>query len=222
MELEMQEQLSLLNQKIDRLTEQLEIQQRRQADLDELKNDLIPIANHMLKLSIDELAEIGTEFQLEDLMFLLKRILRNTRTLLTLMDRLEAGMGLAEEVSLIGTQVFSNLVENLNELERKGYFAFAQEGWNILDRIVAEFTVEDVRALGDNIVTILTTVRSMTQPEVLALANNALHAIQIDGDGSDTTSAWSLVRELSNPKVRRGLARLLNLVKALADQPSRI
>ena len=46
--------------------------------MDELRRDLMPIANQMIKLTIDELAEIGSEFQAEDLLFLLKRLLRDT------------------------------------------------------------------------------------------------------------------------------------------------
>ena len=214
-----QDQLDELSFKVDRLTELLEEQQRRQQDLDELKADLIPIGNQLLKISIDELAEIGTEFQLEDLMFLLKRLLRNTHTLVSLLERLEAGMGLAEEVNLIGKQVFNNVVEELDVMERKGYFSFAQEGLNIIDRVVTEFSEEDVRALGDNIVTILYTVRNMTQPEVLELANRSLEAIGAEDAALDSVSTWSLLRELSDPRVRVGMARLLNLLKVLADQP---
>jgi uncharacterized protein YjgD (DUF1641 family) len=174
----------------------------------------------MLKLSIDELAEIGTEFQMEDLFFLLKRLLRNTHTLVSLLERLEAGMGLAEEANLIGKQVFSNVVEELDQMERKGYFAFAREGLSIVDRIVTEFSEEDVRALGDNIVTILYTVRNMTQPEILELANRSLAAIRPEEEITpDSVSTWSLLRELSDPKVRAGMARMLNLLKVLADQP---
>ncbi len=215
-----QKQLDDLTWKVDHLTQLLEAQQRRQQDLDELKADLIPIGNQMLKLSIDELAEIGSEFQMEDLFFLLKRLLRNTHTLVSLLERLEAGMGLAEETNLIGKQIFSNVVEELDQMEHKGYFAFAREGWSILDRIVTEFSEEDVRALGDNIVTILYTVRNMTQPEILELANRSLAAIRPEEELTpETVSTWSLLRELSDPKVRVGMARLLNLLKVLADQP---
>lgn len=218
-ETSVQEQLEELTFKVDRLTELLEEQQRRQQSFDELKADMIPIGNQLLKISIDELAEIGTEFQLEDLMFLLKRLLRNTHTLVALLERLEAGMGLAEEANLIGKQVFNNVVEELDVMERKGYFSFAQEGWKIVDRIVTEFTEEDVKALGDNIVTILYTVRNMTQPEVLELANRSLAAIGAEDGAPEAVSTWSLLRELSDPKVRVGMARLLNLLKVLADQP---
>ncbi len=214
----MDQELALLHEKVDHLTELLEEQRRRQEAADELKRDLVPIANHMMRLSIDELAEIGNDFELEDLLFLLKRLLRNTRAWLELLDRLEAAMGLADEMQLIGHQVFNNLVETLDELERKGYFAFMREGFYVLDRIVTEFSEEDVRALGDNIVPILATVRNMTQPEVLSLANNALAAIR-EPQEEQKLSTLGLLRELSDPKVKKGLARMLNMLKALADQP---
>ncbi len=211
--------LETLHQKIDLISAQLEQQQRRQMELQELQNDLIPVMNHMIKLSIDELAEIGTEFQVEDLIFVLKRVLRNTRLIGRLMDMVEGGAGLIDEVTPIANQAFNTSVETLDRLERQGYFTFAQESWNILERIVAEFSEHDVRALGDNIVTILTTVRNMTQPEILALANNAISAINPPEQVEDV-STLRLIRELGDPSVRRGLARLLNMVKALDAEAS--
>ncbi len=211
--------LETLHQKIDLISAQLEQQQRRQMELQELQNDLIPVMNHMIKLSIDELAEIGTEFQVEDLIFVLKRVLRNTRLIGRLMDMVEGGAGLIDEVTPIANQAFNTSVETLDRLERQGYFTFAQESWNILGRIVAEFSEHDVRALGDNIVTILTTVRNMTQPEILALANNAISAINPPEQVEDV-STLRLIRELGDPSVRRGLARLLNMVKALDAEAS--
>jgi uncharacterized protein YjgD (DUF1641 family) len=211
--------LELLHQKIDYLTEQLDEQRKRQREFDELKHDMIPIANHMMKLTIDELADIGSDFQAEDFIFLVKRLLRNTHSFIRLMDYLEAGIGFSEEVSLLGTQIFNNLVETLDRLEHQGYFAFLNEGWNIVERIVTEFSEEDVKALGDNIVTILGTVRTMTQPEILNLANNAINAIEATPVEEQNISTLALLRELSDPQVRRGMARMLNIVKALADEP---
>jgi uncharacterized protein YjgD (DUF1641 family) len=221
----MENDLVLLHQKIDMLTEQISIltsqaeeQRRRQQALDELKDDMIPIANHMIKLGIDELAEIGDKFQLEDLFFVLKRVMRNTHLILDMFDRLEAVMGIADETAILGKQVFNHAVEQLDKFEREGYFDFAQEGWNIVERINAEFSKDDVRALGDNIVIILNTVRNMTQPEIMSLANNAVGAIKKEIPETEKVSLWVLLRELSNPKVRRGMARMINLLKALDDQ----
>jgi len=223
----MTDDLALLHQKVDLLSEQVavltahtEVQQRRQREFDELKNDAIPIVNHMIKLSIDELADIVTEFEIEDLFFLLKRVIRNTHMLLAMFDRFEALMGLADETELLGKQVFNYTVEQLDKFEREGYFDFAREGWQIVERIVTEFSEEDVRALGDNVVTILNTVRNMTQPEIMALANNAVGAMQEDIPESEKVSTWALLRELGDPKVRRGMVRMINILKALDEQPN--
>lgn len=207
-------------EKLDHLTQQYNEQLRRQDELNELKGDLLPIANHMIKLSIDELAEIGTEFQVEDLFFLLKRLLRDTHLLVGLLDRLESMMELADETSRIGQQVFNQAVFSLDRLEREGYFAFAQGGWRIIERIVNEFDEEDIDALGENIVTILTTVRNLTQPEIMNLTNNALNAIQDEPVTDGNVSMWALLRDLNDPKVRKGMARLMNMLKVIADQPN--
>jgi uncharacterized protein YjgD (DUF1641 family) len=212
-------ELAYLHQKIDFISQQMEIQAKRAEALNELKDDLIPMANHMIKLSIDELAEIGTEFRVEDLLFLLKRVLRDTHLLLETLDRLEAIMGLADEMQLLGRGVFNQTVETLDQMEQQGYFDFARGGMYIMERIVKEFNEEDVHALGDNIVTILTTVRNMTQPEVLALANNAIGAIREVPTDTKPLSTLALLKELNDPKVRMGLTRMLGMVKALADQP---
>jgi len=212
-------ELALLHQKIDYLTEQFEAQRKRQQALEELQQDMVPIVNHAIKLSIDELAEIGTDFRVEDLLFLLKRLLRDTHLLLRMLDQLEALSALEDEVQLLGRQVFNQVVEALDRLEREGYFAFARGGWYVLEQIVAEFDEEDIRALGDTIVILLKTVRNMTQPDVMALANRAVDALRTNGAKGDKVSTWALIRELGDPQVRQGLARMLNLVKALADQP---
>ncbi len=216
----MEADLNVLNQKIDYLTEIVEAQRKRQVELEELQRDMVPIVNHMIKLSIDELAEIGTEFQGEDLLFLLKRLLRDTHLLIDMLDRLEALYGLTQELELMGKPMFNQAVEKLDELERNGYFDFARGGWYIMERIMEEFCEDDVRALGDNIVTILLTIRSMTQPEILALANNAIGAIGEEPiDMPEKVSLWALLKEMSNPQVRKGLYRMLEMVKVLSDQP---
>ena len=206
--------------KLDYLVSQAEAQRRFQDEMIELRNDVVPIANHMIKLTIDELAEVGSEFQAEDLLFLLKRLLRDTHLIVDGLDRLESMAELFDETQRLSKQVFNQAVVALDRMEHEGYFTFARGGWRIAERIVSEFGEEDIDALGDNIVTIMKTVRNLTQPEIMAMTNNALGALQAESIGEENPSMWALLRDLSDPKVRRGMARLLNMVKVLADQPS--
>lgn len=209
--------LALLHQKLDYLTEQFEAQRRVQEEWAELKRDLIPIANHMMKLSIEELAEIGNDFETDDLLFLLKRLLRDTHLLVGMLGQLESLVELGDEANRLIQPIFNQTVEGLNELEQKGYFSFLRGLTYVADRVVTEFNEQDVRELGDNIVTILTTVRHMTQPQVLSFANSLIQTA-VENPVEEGVSTWRLLRELGDPKVRQGMARMLNIVKSMADQ----
>jgi uncharacterized protein YjgD (DUF1641 family) len=192
----MTQDLDQMNQKLDTLLIFMEEQQIRHRAMDELRNDMIPIANQMIKLTIDELAEIGTEFKAEDLLFLLKRLLRNTRLLIKLVDQLEAVMGLADDAGTLGKQVFNTLVEKLDDLEHKGYFQLAGEGMQVMDRFVEELSPEDVQLMGNALLESLKTLREPA-PE-------------------KAPSLLALVGQMNDPEVRIGLSRMLNVMKSLA------
>lgn len=213
-----QADLALLNAKIDRLTFMMETQQRRAQMMDELRDDMVPIVNHMIKISIDELAEIGAEFQLEDLLFLIKRLLRDTHMLIDTLNSLEALHGLKDEVQLLGQQVFNQTVENLEKMEQAGYFSFARGGMYIAERVVEEFDEQDVRALGDNIVLILNTIKDMTQPEIMHFIRNTLLLAEKEIEKPVDTSVSSLLGQMRDPEVRRGLALTMRVLKAIGSQ----
>ena len=188
----MEKELTSLNQKLEILTEQMallteqaESQQRRAREFDELKADLIPIGTQLVNLTIQELEEIGAEFELEDLLYLLKRVLRNTNLILTMMDRFEALMGIADEIDLLGKQVFSTVVTELDRLESNGTIT---QGGEILS------SLSDGETLGD--------------------LNRALQAFSA-GSGDSSPSLFSILREINRPEARRGLSRLTNVLKAL-------
>jgi len=189
----MEEDLELLHQKLDYLTEQFEAQRRRQDEMNELMQDAVPLVNNMIKLSIDELAEVGNDFEIGDLLFLLKRLLRDTRMLVGLLDQLESMAELAEEGQKMGKRIFHQLTMELDRLEREGYFDFARAGWRVADRMVHEFDAQDVEALGERLVGAL-----KTEPP-------------------ENVSLLGLLREMNDPKVRRGLLRAISLLKAIGD-----
>jgi uncharacterized protein YjgD (DUF1641 family) len=220
------EDLSALLQKLDALSgevkglaAQLEAQRRSQLALEELVQDLTPVFNQAFKKVVGELAEVDGQFTAEELLFMAKRMLANTHRFNALLDQLESALDLLGEVDKLSKPVFQTAVTSLDQFERKGYFTFAREGLRIADRVVTEFTEDDVRALGDNVVTILRTVKNMTQPDIMALANNAVDQLHEPEPVERDASLWALMRELNDPKVRQGMARLLRVLKTLSNQP---
>ena len=211
-----------LNKKLDRLTNQIDFlaeeayrQKRRQEEWDDLKTDLTPIGNDLFRMSVEQLEEVQQYVEMEDVLRLVKRLLRNTRNLEQMLDQFESMMDLWEDVGPLTRDAFLTLMQQLNEMEQKGYFVFMQGGLDIMDKVVTSFTEEDVQQLGDNVVLILNTVKEMTQPEIMTMLSNT--ALSIQDEEPLNTSMISILRQLNDPAVRKGLAKTLNVLKSVGD-----
>jgi len=214
--------ISDLNQKIDALTEQVaflsqeaQLQRRRRQEWDELKGDLTLIAGDAYNLTVRQLDEVEGYVQLEDIMHLAKRMLRNTRNLEQMVDQLESLAELGRDLSPLSQNAFLNLMNQLDGLERKGYFDFARAASSIADRIVTSFSEDDVRHLGDNIVLILETVKEMTQPDVMRLLRRTATVVREEEPPS--VSLLSILRQLNDPAVKKGLAKSLRVLKSVSE-----
>jgi uncharacterized protein YjgD (DUF1641 family) len=222
-----QTQLEALNAKIDALTEQMAVltdyvleQRQRQQEWDELKEDLTPILMEMSDVAVEELEEIEPYVQLEDILAFLKRLAANLHNFETMLDQLESVNDLVQDMTPVANDAFIVAMEQMQEMEQRGYFAVLPELKRIADNVMDAFGPEDVRALGDNVVTILTTVRSMTQPEIMALVqkltDSTQEAVRTPDDELDI-STLGLIRQMRDPQMRLGLARTMTLLRAMGD-----
>ncbi len=212
-----------LNQKVDMLTEQVAFlaeearqQQRRRQEWDELKNDLTPVAGEVYRLMVQQLDEVDQYVQLEDGLRLLKRLMRNTRNLEQMLDQLESLNALWQDINPLTQEAFLTLMSQLDEMERKGYFAFLRGGMTITDEIVSSFTEEDVRQLGDNIVLILQTVKEMTQPEIMTMLRRTAVTLQQE-EAVENISLIGILRQLNDPAVKRGLSKTLSVLRTVSE-----
>lgn len=217
---ELNQKLNRLVTQVEFLTEEAQRQKRRQQEWDELKDDLMPVFNELFRLSVQQLEEVEQHAQIEDILRLLKRLLRNTRNLEQMLDQVESFMELFHDLSPLSQNAFLTLMNRLNEMEQKGYFVFLQGGLDIADRIVTSFDEEDVRQLGENIVLILQTVKEMTQPEIMTMMRNTATVVR-DEEPVDT-SLVSIIRQLNDPAVRKGLAKTLKMLSKVGDKPTEI
>ncbi|MCA9932132.1 MAG: DUF1641 domain-containing protein [Anaerolineales bacterium] len=212
-----------LNQKIDALTiqvayltEEARQQQRRRQEMDELKSDLTPIASDLFRLSVEQLDEVESYVQLEDVLRLLKRLMRNTRNLEQMLDQMESMGSLYQDLNPLGQDAFLSLMNQLDVMERKGYFTFLRGGMAIMDQVVTSFSEEDVRQLGENIVLILNTVKEMTQPEIMHLLQNTATVMR-EEETTENISMFSILRQLNDPAVKRGLAKTLTVLRTVSE-----
>lgn len=221
----MDQSLLELNQKIDTLaaqvaylTDQAQIAERQRQERAELVRDLTPIANQAFEMIVEQLEEVQEYIDIQDLLRILKRMMRNGQNIEGMLIQMESLMELAETVKPLANDAFSRTVDALEDLEQKGYFTFARGSRRILDNVVTSFTEEDVNRLGDNVVLILNTVKDMTQPEIMNFVRNTLMVAEQEIEKPVDISYTGLVRQMRDPAVRRGLALTMRVLHVIGSQ----
>jgi len=215
--------LELLHKKIDFLTEQVLETQRRQREMEELWKDLTPVVSDLFGTAVEELDEISPYFGYEDLIHLVKKMLRNIRSLTALFEQVEGAQDLIKDMVPLSKDIFDDVLQRLDALEQKGYFNFMKAALGVVDNIVTNYTEEDVRLLGENITTILDTVKEATQPEMMTSIQNAVAIYRdIEVDIPEKMSTLGLIRQLLDPEVRRSLGTGLSILKKVSENLEKI
>jgi uncharacterized protein YjgD (DUF1641 family) len=212
----------VLGQQVNYLQEQAEIDRRRRQEWDDLFADLGPVAKDMYAAAEEQLEEVQQFVQLEDMLALLKRLARNTHNINTLLDSLESGLDFVRDAAPLSKDMMTEATALLGAMEHKGYFGFVRQGGYVLDQVVTSFSEEDVKQLGDNVVLILNTVKSLTQPEMMNLVSGltaGFQAAEAEAEaGQLDASMFGLLRQMRDPEVRRGLAITLATLRKVSAQ----
>ncbi|MCA9571179.1 MAG: DUF1641 domain-containing protein, partial [Myxococcales bacterium] len=141
------------------------------------------------------------------------------------LDRLLRAQEAVDELVDDGMHIVRELTHattpTLLELERKGWFAKGAELWHVVDEVVEGYSVEDVRLLAENVVTILDTVRTITQPDVMELASRAVEAVH-EADGLEPVGPLAMLRASRDEDVQRGLAVVVEVVRRVGEATARL
>jgi uncharacterized protein YjgD (DUF1641 family) len=152
--------------------------------------------------------------QMEKLFEACQKLDRATEILLELKRDKEMVMELGQDLMPMANGIIHLTSDRLQEFERDGTLDFVREGIGVLRNVSTAFTPEDVRLLGENIVHILMTVRNLTQPEVLDLADRATSTLKAR-TAPAPVGTLGLLRAMRDPEVKRGTGVLLELLRSL-------
>lgn len=131
----------------------------------------------------------------------------------TLVERQRAQQELIDELLLpVAKEMMKSATGTFAELEQQGVFAFGKELVAVGKKVVSHYSPDDVRALGDSIVTILDTVRALTQPEVLQVMAEAGDVLQ-HPEAAKPMGLVGMVRATRNEEVGRGISLMLEVMK---------
>jgi uncharacterized protein YjgD (DUF1641 family) len=215
----LQNQIDTINRKLDTILEEIEYLRQRRREMEDLKEDLVRVGKDFYQTAVEELDDVHDYLSTGDILYLGKKVLRNVRTITQTFEQLESLRDFLQDAAPLARESFIDFMNKLDEFDRKGYFTFAKELGNITDRIVTSFSADDIKNLGENIVTIINTVKNLTQPDMLQSANNALAVYQkMNIEVKEDVSLLKLLKELNTPEARRGLAFAIRFLKNLANQ----
>ncbi len=220
----MQNQIDALNNKLDVIIEEMEHQRKHRQEMEDLKDDLMRVATGVYQSAINELEELHDQTTGEDLFYLGKKLLRNVNNISQTFELLENAKGFLEDFAPVSRELVFDAMNKFDEFDRKGYFEFFKELESVLDNIVTSFTVDDVRALADNVVMILNTIKNLTQPDMMQAINNALNVYKkLDIEVDEKISYFTLIKRMNTPEMRRGVAFGIKFLKSMAEtQPAKI
>ncbi|MBL8683507.1 MAG: TusE/DsrC/DsvC family sulfur relay protein [Myxococcales bacterium] len=129
-----------------------------------------------------------------------------------LVERQRKQQELLETFTPILREAIGVATERFADAEKKGWFDFGRELFGVTERIVEGFSPKDVRQLGDAVVAILETVRAMTQPEVLQIANETATVLQ-KGDDVEPIGLMGMVRATRDENVQKGMALMMDVMR---------
>lgn len=221
--------LQELNQKIDQLSaqvgylsEQAKWAERQRMERAELVRDVTPLANQAFNTAIEQLEEVQEYIDLNDLLRLFKRLLRNGRNLEKILDQLESLADLIETVGPLADEAFGKAVDIMTSLEARGYFVFTQSGMKLLDSLITTLKAEDIDRISESIGPIVNMVNEITQPEVINFANQTLTEAKEEMRKPVDVSYMGLLRQMRDPAVRRGLALTLRIIQVVGNQAAKV
>jgi len=210
------DQLTEINQKLDLLLENVNQQRLKSEMIEDLISDVSLIGKDAFESTVETLDHQGVELDGEALQILFFKLLKNANNFSMILNMFESAVDLMKDMGPIAKEVGFDVIEKFHDYDQRGYFEFFGEAFKILDNIVAHYSVEDVRMLADNIVTIMDTIKGLTQPDMMKAMNNAMNIYKnLDPTNVPEYSVWKVMRELNTPAVKRGFGFVITFMKNL-------
>jgi len=207
----------LILDRLDRLEQEIAPMADSARSILELREDLAPRVNEAVKALIEELADVEADFQLEDLLFLIKSAMRNVRNLNFLLDQLKNLIDLALTAEPLLKSTVPQIIYYLDELEQRGVFRLARTSLEVVKKIGETYTSEEMEQIGDGLVKLLGVAKKLTAPEAITLIDHAAELpAKIDLSKAKEVGPCGMFWAMGTKEAKEGLGVLLELTKGLA------
>jgi uncharacterized protein YjgD (DUF1641 family) len=213
------ERLARIEEKLDRVAaveKRLDEFARPWDSVADLGRDLSLLTGPSVRLLTEELAEVETGFQMEDILAMVKRLLLSFRHLTWALEQLENLMDWWHDMEPMLKVAVPHVIDKLDELEQKGIFRINRAMINMYAKIAENYTAEDIEAMGDGFVRMHGIIKKLSEPAMIDFLEKFLNLpAEIDLAGAKPTGPVGLMFKMMNKDCREGLGVAVEMTKAL-------
>jgi uncharacterized protein YjgD (DUF1641 family) len=213
------ERLARIEEKLDRVAAieaRLDSFARPWDNLADLGRDLSLLTSPAVKLLTEELAEVETGFQLEDILGLVKKLLLSFRNLSWGLEQLENLMDWWQDLEPLLKVAVPHFIDKLDELEQKGIFRINQAVIDMYAKIAENYSPEDIDAMGDGFVRMHGIIKKLSEPGMIQFLEQFINLpAQINLAAAQPTGPMGMMFRLMNEDCRQGLGIAVEMTRAL-------
>lgn len=208
----------LILERLDRIEAQLAPISQAAGGIKDLREDLIPLSGQAFRLLIQELEDVESSFQLEDLLTLFKRSLRSVKHVIFSLEQLENIVDFATTIEPLLKSAVPQIINYLDDLEQKGVLRIITATLDVRAKIASAYTPEDIDQIGDGAVTLLGLVKKLSDPVAIDfLEKIADLPSKVDLAGAKPVGPFGMLGALSSKEARQGLGVFMELTKAMGS-----
>jgi len=183
----------------------------------ELREELAPRINEAVHALIVELADIEADFRVEDMVFLIKKLMRNINNLNFALDQFKNLVDFTSTAEPLLKSSVPQLISYVDQLEQNGVFRLIRVGTEVLKKVGSTYSVEDMRQIGDGLVHLIGILKKLTSPAALELLDRAAELpAKLDIDRAQPVGFWGMIRAMGDKDVQQGLGVLMEITKGMA------
>jgi len=211
--------LARLEEKIDRFStaaDQLKNFTNVFENLQDLGRDVSLLSHPAVRLLTEELGEVETGFQLEDVFFLLKRVLLSLRNMAWALEQLENLVDWWRDLEPIMKIAVPHVIDQLEDLDQKGIFKGYQAMLQGYAKIAQHYSPEDIDVIADGIVRMHGVAKKFSDPAFINFIEKLMEVpSEVKLEEARPTGPVGLMWRLRSRECRKGLGVMLELTKAL-------
>ena len=209
------ERLTRIEEKLDRFSRLQDMTDVFESFHD-LGRDVSLLTYPAVKMLTEELGEVETGFQLEDISFLLKRFLLSLRHIAWGLEQLENLVDWWQDMEPIMKIAVPHLIDILEDLDQKGIFRGYKAMLEGYAKIAQTYGPEDIDTIAQGIVSMHGVAKKFSDQKFISFVEKFMDVpSQVDLEEAKPVGPVGLMWQMRSPESRRGLGVLAELTKAL-------